>query len=178
MRRQIMKLAGAAALAAAPLTFQALAQTASSPSAATSFITQQQANEWLARVFIGQAVHNTAGEIVGDVNDLVFDRQGRISTVVIGVGGFLGMGEKSVGIHFDTLTFNVGKNGERVIVVAVNKQDLMQAPSFRATEKTTFDKVKDKASDLGHQAADKAVELKDQAAQKIEGMRKGEPTKQ
>ena len=76
------------------------------------------------------------------------------------------------------LTFNVGKNGERVIVVAVSKQDLMQAPGFTATEKTTFDKVKDKASDLGHQAADKAVELKDQAAQKIEGMRKGESAKQ
>jgi sporulation protein YlmC with PRC-barrel domain len=178
MRRQIMKLAGAAALAAAPFTGLALAQTASSPSATTSFVTQQQANEWLARVFIGQAVHNKAGEIVGDVNDLVFDRQGRISTVVIGVGGFLGMGEKNVGIRFDQLTFNVGKNGERVIVVAVNKQDLTQAQGFRATEKTTFDKVKDKASDLGHQAADKAVELKGQAAQKIEDMRKGEPAKQ
>ena len=173
MRRQIMRLAGAAALAAAPLSGLALAQTASSPSAATSFVIQQQANEWLARVFIGQAVHNAAGEVVGDVNDLVFDRQGRIRTVVIGVGGFLGIGEKSVGIGFDQLTFNVGKDGERNIVVAVSKQDLMQAPGFRATEKTTFDKVKDKASDLGHQAADKAVELKDQAAQKIEGMRKG-----
>ena len=178
MRRQIMRLAGAAALAAAPLTGLALAQTAGSPVAATSFITTQPPNEWLARVFIGQAVHNTAGEIVGDVNDLIFDRQGRINTVVIGVGGFLGMGEKSVGIRFDTLTFNVGKNGQHVIVVALSKQDLTQAPGFRATDKTTFDKVKDKAADLGQKAADKAVDLKDQAAQKIEDMRKSEPTKQ
>ena len=100
------------------------------------------------------------------------------STPVIGVGGFIAMSVEERRYGFDQLTFNVGKNGERVIVVAVNKQDLMQAPSFTATEKTTFDKVKDKASDLGHQAADKAVELKDQAAQKIEGMRKGESTKQ
>ena len=135
MRRQIMRLAGAAALAAAPLTGLALAQTASSPNAATSFVTQQPANEWLARVFIGQAVHNSAGEIVGDVNDLVFDRQGRISTVVIGVGGFLGIGEKSVGVRFDALTFNVGKNGERVIVVALSKQDLMQAPELQGHRK-------------------------------------------
>jgi len=178
MRRQIMRVAGAAALAAAPFAGLALAQTAGSPVAATSFVTQQQANEWLARVFIGQAVHNAAGEIVGDVNDLVFDRQGRISTVVIGVGGFLSIGEKGVGVPFSKLTFNVGKNGERVIVVALNKQDLREAPAFKATEKTTYDKVKEKAADLGNKAADKAVELKDQAAQKIDDMRKSEPTKQ
>ena len=54
----------------------------------------------------------------------------------------------------------------------------MQAPAFKATEKTTYDKVKDKATDLSHNAADKAVELKDQAAQKIDDMRKDEPAKQ
>ena len=178
MRRQIMRLAGVAALAVVPLTGQALAQTAGSPVAATSFITTQPTNEWLARVFIGQAVHNAAGEIVGDVNDLVFDRQGRISTVVIGVGGFLSIGEKGVGVPFSKLTFKVGKNSERVIVVALNKQDLREAPAFKATEKTTYDKVKEKAADLGNKAADKAVELKDQAAQKIDDMRKSEPTKQ
>jgi sporulation protein YlmC with PRC-barrel domain len=172
-----MRLAGALALAAAPVSGQALAQAAGSSGAAMPFVTQQPANEWLARVFIGQAVHNAAGESIGDINDLVFNRKGQISTVVIGVGGFLGMGEKGVGVPFGTLTFNVGKNGERVVAVALSKQDLTQAPAFKATEKTTYDKVKDKAADLGHKAADKAVELKDQAAQKIDDMKKGEPTK-
>jgi sporulation protein YlmC with PRC-barrel domain len=143
-----------------------------------SFVTQQAANEWLARVFIGQAVHNAAGETVGDVNDLVFDRKGRINSVILGVGGFLSMGEKSVGVPFSALTFNVGKNGERVIVVALSKEALVKAPEFKASEKTTFDMVKDKASELGHKAADKAVELKNQAAKKIDDLNKGEPTKQ
>jgi hypothetical protein len=178
MRRQIMRLAGALALAAAPLTGQALAQGAGSSGATMPFVTQQPTNEWLARVFIGQAVHNAAGEAIGDINDLVFDRKGRISTVVIGVGGFLGIGEKSVGVPFSRLTFNLGKNSERVIVLALSKQDLKQAPEFKATEKTTFDKVKDKATDLSHKATDKAVELKDKAAQKIDDMKKGEPAKQ
>lgn len=177
MSRQIIGLAAALVLAAAPVSGQALAQATATPAAAVPFVTQQPANEWLARVLIGQAVHNTTGEIVGDVNDLVFDRQGRISTVVIGVGGFLSIGEKSVGVPFSALTFNVGNDGERVIVIAVNKEALVKAPDFTATEKTTFDRVKDKAADLGHKAADKAVGLKDQAAQKIEDMRKGEPTK-
>lgn len=41
----------------------------------------------------------------------------------------------------------------------------MKAPEFKAwTEKTTFDRVKDKSADLSHKTVDKAVELKDQAA--------------
>lgn len=178
MRRRIMSLAGALALAAAPLTSQVLAQPGGASGATLPFATQQSANEFLARVFIGQAVHNTAGERLGDVNDLAFDRKGHISTVVIGVGGFLGMGEKSVGVPFSALTFKVGKDGERVVAVALTKQDLTQAPAFKATEKTTFERVKEQATDLGQKAADKAVELKDQASQKIESMRNSEPVKQ
>ena len=178
MRRQIMSLAGALALAAAPFSSQALAQAGGTSGANLPFVTQQSANEFLARVFIGQAVHNTAGELVGDINDLAFDRKGQISTVVVGVGGFLSIGEKSVGVPFSALTFKVGKAGERVVAVAFTKQDLMQAPAFKATEKTTFERVKEQATDLGQKAADKAVELKDQAAQKIENMRKSEPVKQ
>ena len=178
MRLQIMKLAGALALAAAPVSGQALAQAAATRVATVPFVTQQPTNEWLARVFIGQAIHNATGKTIGDVNDVVFNRNGQITTVVIGVGGFLSIGEKGVGVPFSALTFNVGKDGERVIVVALSKQNLMDAPAFKATEKTTYDKVKDKAADLSHKAADKAVELKDQAAQKIDDMKKSEPTKQ
>ena len=178
MRRQIMSLAGALALAAAPLASHALAQAAATPAATVPFVAQQPADEWLARVFIGQPVYNVAGEAIGDINDLVFNRKGQISTVVIGVGGFLSIGEKGVGVPYSALTFNVGKAGERVIVVALSKQDLTQAPAFKATEKTTFDKVKDKAADLSHKTVDKAVELKDQAAQKIDDLKKSEPTKQ
>ena len=178
MKLQIFTLAVALALAAAPPFGEASAQTAGTSGATVSFVTQQPADEWLARVFIGQAVYNAAGENIGDINDLVFNRKGQISTVVIGVGGVLSIGEKGVGVPFSTLTFNVGKNGERVIVVALGKEALVKAPEFKATEKTTFDKVKDNASDLGHKALEKAVELKDQAAKKIDDMKKGEPTKQ
>jgi len=173
-----MRLAGALALAAAPLASQALAQGASSTGAMVPFVTQQPNNEWLARVFIGQAVHNAAGETIGDINDLVFNRKGQISTVVIGVGGFLSIGEKGVGVPYSKLTFNVGKNGERVIVVALSKQDLTRAPAFKATEKTVYMRAKEQAIEMGHKTMDKAVELKDQAAQKIEDMKKSEPKKQ
>jgi sporulation protein YlmC with PRC-barrel domain len=178
MRLTILTLAGAMALVAAAPLGQALAQTAVLATTAPTFVAQQPVDEWLARVFLGQAVQNTSGETVGDINDLAFDRKGQIRTVVIGVGGFLSMGEKSVGVPFDALTFNVGASGERVIVVALSKEQLANAPEFKAIEKTTFDKVKDRASDLSNKAVDKAVELKDQAAQKIDDMKKSGPVKQ
>ena len=64
-----------------------------------------------------------------------------------------------------------------MIVVALTKEDLVKAPTFVATEKTAFDKAKAKVSELGHETADKAVELKDKAVQKYEDMKKTEPAK-
>ena len=178
MRRQMMSLAAAVAFAAAPFAGQALAQAPAAPPAApVPFIAQQPADEWLARVFLGESIHNSAGETIGDINDLVFNRKGQITTVVIGVGGFLSIGAKAVGIPYDALTFNVGKTGERIIVVALSKQDLTQAPAFKATEKTVYMRAQEQAIDVGHKTADKAVELEDQAAQKIDVMKKSEPAK-
>ena len=167
MRRQIPTFTAVLALAAASFSGLALAQGPVTV-APGPFVTQQPPGERLARVFIGQAVQSaTSGDTIGDINDLIFDRRGQITTVVIGVGGFLGLGEKSVAVAFDALTFRVGNNGERVIVVALSKEALVAAPMFTATEKTTYDK-----------AVDTAVDLKDQAVKKIDDMTKSPPSKQ
>ena len=55
-------------------------------------------------------VTNEAGESIGNVSDLLFDKSGRIVTVVIGVGGFLGIGEKSVAVPFASLTVAADAN--------------------------------------------------------------------
>ena len=178
MKRKFIKLTAVFALAAAPFSGQALAQAVAAAGTSVPFVTEQPANEWLARVFIGQAVHNAAGEVIGDIRDLVFDHSGRITTAVIGVGGYLGMGEKWVGVAFESLTYKSGDKGERVIVAALTKEALVKAPAFVATEKTTMDAAKDKASQWGHATADKAVELKDEAVQKYKDMRKPEEPKQ
>jgi len=173
MKLYPMILAGALTLAAGG---PAWAETAK-PVGADQFVTNQPAGEWLARVILGATVQNDAGETVGDVNDLVFTRTGQISTVVLGVGGFLGMGEKDVAVPYTALSFKTDKDGGRVIVVGLSKDVLTSAPAFKATEKTTYDKLKDKAVDMGHKTMDKAVELKDVAAQKITDMKKTEPVK-
>lgn len=141
------------------------------------FVTTQPDNQSLGRVFLGASVKNPAGQIVGDINDLMFDKAGNISTVVIGVGGFLGMGEKIVAVPFNSLTMGPGPDGARSIVLDASKDALTLAPTFTATEKTTMDSVRDRAVDFGHKTAEKANELKGQAARKIDDLTKSQTTK-
>jgi sporulation protein YlmC with PRC-barrel domain len=143
---------------------------------ATAFVTTQAAGEWRANNYIGKPVVNASNEKIGDVNDLIFDKGGKISTVVVGIGGFLGMGEKNVGMGYETLTY-ADKDGQRVIMVPLTKEALLAAPDYVYTEKTALDQMREKAGEMAHKASEKAGELKDQAAKKIEEYRKEEPAK-
>jgi hypothetical protein len=96
---------------------------------------------------------------------------------VIGVGGFLGIGEKNVAIPYSALAITADGNGKRVIKVGLSRERLNNAPDFRATEKTSYMRAKEQAGDLGQKALDKATELKDKAGRKIEEMRGAEPAK-
>src|SRR5690242_467820 len=71
---------------------------AASPSAATTPAApagekMNLRDNWRASKLIGLKVYNEANERLGDINELIVDKTGKINAVVIGVGGFLGMGE-------------------------------------------------------------------------------------
>jgi sporulation protein YlmC with PRC-barrel domain len=136
------------------------------------FVTVQPEGQWLASLFIGQPVSNEAGERVGDINDLLFDKSGRIVNVVIGVGGFLGIGEKSVAVPYSALSITAGADGKRVVGLAQSKEQLKSAPDFKPTEKTVYMRAKDRAGEIGRKAFDDAGELTDKAAKKLEEMRR------
>jgi hypothetical protein len=137
-----------------------------------NFVTVQPGDQWLASLFIGQAVTNPAGETIGDINDLLFDKSGKISAVVIGVGGFLGIGEKSVAVPYGSLSITADGSGKRVVQVGLSRERLHTAPDFMAHEKTTYMRAKEQATEMGQKAIDKAKDLTDQAGRKIEEMRK------
>jgi sporulation protein YlmC with PRC-barrel domain len=176
VKKKLAMAAGTIMLAGSVMIVEASAQA---PRAGDGirFVAEQPAGEWLARVFLGAIVQNDLGETVGDVNDLMFDPSGRISTVVLGVGGFLGMGEKDVAVPYGALTYKTDKDGARIIVVALTKEALLAAPAFKATEKTTYELVKDKAVTLAHRASEAAGKLKDQAMKKVDDMKKDEMKK-
>ncbi|HEY1452542.1 MAG TPA: PRC-barrel domain-containing protein [Roseiarcus sp.] len=71
--------------------------------AGDSFVTKQSVNEWRAPKLVGVGVFGADDKQVGKIKDLLIDHEGKAQIVVIGVGGFLGMGSKDVGVPFSAL---------------------------------------------------------------------------
>jgi sporulation protein YlmC with PRC-barrel domain len=61
--------------------------------------------DWRASKVIGLSVYNDNNQSIGSINDLVMDKSGNIKAAVIGVGGFLGVGEHLVAIPFEKVKF-------------------------------------------------------------------------
>lgn len=62
--------------------------------------------EWQASKLIHMNVYNTQNEKIGDIKELMLDKNGKVDVVAIGVGGFLGMGERDVAVKFDQLKWS------------------------------------------------------------------------
>ncbi|WFU75608.1 MULTISPECIES: PRC-barrel domain-containing protein [unclassified Bradyrhizobium] len=60
---------------------------------------------WRASKLMGLNVYNENNEKLGDINELLVDKSGKINAVVIGIGGFLGMGEHDIAVSMDKLKF-------------------------------------------------------------------------
>src|ERR1700755_184541 len=78
------------------------APTATPPGSHTKMMLK---GNWRASKLMGLDVYNEANEKIGDINELILDKNGKINAVVIGVGGFLGMGEHDIAVSMDKLKF-------------------------------------------------------------------------
>jgi sporulation protein YlmC with PRC-barrel domain len=78
---------------------------------------------------VGQSVYGTNGEKVGDINNLLFDNKGMVVAAVIGVGGFLGIGEKDVGVPFSAIKWQKNRDRDEMHIDAT-KDQLKSAPAF------------------------------------------------
>jgi hypothetical protein len=88
-------------------TTAAYAQNAPSNAASDTKAAAQvkHSGEWRASKLIGVNVYNAQNEKIGDINEILVTSSGNIAGVVIGVGGFLGMGEHDVLVKLDQLKF-------------------------------------------------------------------------
>ena len=105
------KYLAAALLTTALFTFTATAQTTSNKTAAADSAADRAASsykegEWRASKLVGVNVYNDANEKIGDINDVILDKAGKVENVVLGVGGFLGMGEHYVAVAYDKLKWS------------------------------------------------------------------------
>ena len=99
-----------------------------------SFIEVQEDAQFLAeQEVIGKDVVNIMDEEVGTIADLVMDQEQKLVGVVLSVGGFLGLGAKSVAIPVDQIEFPAPDQPARLLV-AVTEEQLKNAPDFTTRE--------------------------------------------
>src|SRR5687768_17449658 len=71
----------------------------------------QDENTFLASDLTGATVYSPKDEAIGDVNDVIVSRDGKVDGIVVGVGGFLGIGEKDVAIEMSKIKMAETENG-------------------------------------------------------------------
>jgi sporulation protein YlmC with PRC-barrel domain len=101
----------------------------------TTILTSVPADAATISTYYDEDVYDNQENKIGDVNDILLDPDGRVSAVIVGVGGFLGVGEKDVAVPFKALKV-AEKNGERYLVMNTTKEALQSAPGY------VFDKTK------------------------------------
>ncbi len=93
----------------------------------------------LATEIIGRQVYSSQSddaEHIGDINNLVIGDNGQVAAVVIGVGGFLGIGEKNVAVKYSELEWVVAEDNTERYILPTSKEALEAAPDFRAEDQT------------------------------------------
>ncbi|HUW74435.1 MAG TPA: DUF4142 domain-containing protein [Methyloceanibacter sp.] len=115
------------------------------------YVKSQSPTDWTAQALIGKTVQNNNGETLGEVNNVILNEKGKVVALTVGVGGFLGLGEKDVGVPFEAVKFrdedalDKDDDGEdtadmnddaddahedMVIVIDATKDQLEAAPEF------------------------------------------------
>lgn len=113
----------------------------STPSQGAS-ATQQQTNQWRGSQLIGLDVYNNSDENIGDINDVILGKDGKIELIVVGVGGWLGMGQHDVALSWEQVRFSDqprkgdGANAEAGekpdhAMVNMSKDQLKAMPAFK-----------------------------------------------
>jgi sporulation protein YlmC with PRC-barrel domain len=146
-----MKASVLAACAALLMSSSAIAQTTTTPPSSTppaatrppaatpparetqtksQAPTEEVKGAWNVRDFMRSRVYNMGGERIGDVNDILVDDAGKITAVIIGVGGFLGIGEKEVSMTTDQVKRMIHSDGQAYFTVNATKDQLTSAPDY------------------------------------------------
>jgi sporulation protein YlmC with PRC-barrel domain len=122
--------------AAIALVLAGLATTAIPASAKEDmFMTRMPSNGITVSEYYKQDVYDAHDNKIGDVNDVLLDKNGQVTAVILGVGGFLGMGEKDVAVPFNAIRLTE-KDSKRYLTMDTTKEALQAATGY------TYDRTK------------------------------------
>ena len=139
MMKRVLAATALATLLAAPAFAQQPAgnsnmanQSSASVPAQAGFVQNQSQNEWRGSKLIGTSVYGPDNKSIGSIDDVIIASNGQIKAAVIGVGGFLGVGQKDVAVPFDQLHVSRKADSSSIekITVSYTKDELKNAPKF------------------------------------------------
>ena len=122
------------AAVAATLTGAAYAQqsqtTGAAPSAQSQTLTTLPPDASTVTNWYKQNVYDPSDNKIGEISDVLVDKDGKISAFIVSVGGFLGMGEKHVAVPFDNIHETQGRR-DRLLTMNTTKDALKSAAGYK-----------------------------------------------
>ncbi len=103
---------------------------------AAETISKVPSNSATVTNYYKQAVYDPKENKIGEIDDVLIDKDGRITALVIGVGGFLGVGEKDVIVPFSAVK-GTKKNDKWWLTLNETKDSLKNAVGFKYDKETT-----------------------------------------
>jgi sporulation protein YlmC with PRC-barrel domain len=134
-KRTFKTIFAAAAIGALSMTAYA-AQEAYAAQDMAKVKTEIPASAMTVTDWYKQDVYDPNDAKIGQIMDVLVDKSGRVSTLIVGVGGFLGAGEKDVAVPFQDVSAT-SKNNKMYLVMNTTKDSLKSAPGFKYDSSTT-----------------------------------------
>ena len=124
------------ALAAAGALIASTAALAQQPAGQGSLMTSISANRRTVTDWYKQNVYDQNNQKLGEIMDLLVNQSGQIEATMVGVGGFLGAGEKDVAVNFNAIK-PTQKNDKTYLTLNTTKDALNNAPGFKYDRQST-----------------------------------------
>ncbi|MDN3554957.1 PRC-barrel domain-containing protein [Halomonas maura] len=99
------------------------------------FMTEQTSDQIRSDQLVGSSILNPSGDEIGKIDDLLLDQDGQVVGIVVGVGGFLGIGEKHVALTWQSIEItSSGEGAGYQVNTTVDKAALENATAFKTQE--------------------------------------------
>jgi len=129
----VRRFAIAAVVATTAMTAAYAQQTPTMPAAVT--MTELPSSASTVTNWYKQNVYDPSDAKIGEISDVLLDKDGKVGAVIVGVGGFLGIGEKDVAVPFSAI-HATERNGKWWLTMNTTKEGLKSAAGYK------YDKVK------------------------------------
>lgn len=110
-------------------------QAANNSGANNPFMDEQTANQIRSKQLVGSDVVNMSDDKIGSITDLVVNKDGQVVGIVVGVGGFLGIGEKHVALSWNSVKITTDEDNDNYqVTTSLLKEDLENAIEYKENE--------------------------------------------